>query len=100
MYFTELKNKEVVGFYNTEIHGEEKCNLVLENGGIKIDEELHQHLLSLGQSKFIGVKEDKVYTLSDKDLFEKIIATVDDTPQAPTTEERLGALELALLEML
>ena len=100
MYYAELINNKIVGFYLKEIHGIDKCNLILSNAGIKLDEELHQYLLNLGQSKFIGVKENKIYTLLDKALFEKVIPPVDNTPQAPNADERISALELALLEML
>ncbi len=97
MYFTELKNNVIEGFYLEEINGIQKCNSVLESGGIEIDEELHQHLLSLGQCKFTGVKEGKMYTLSDKDLFEKVVQPVDDIPQQPSLEERLAALEALMM---
>lgn len=81
MYYADVKGKERVVYYIVEINGEEKCNLILENGGIKINEELHQYLLSLGQCKFIGVKEDKIYTILDKNLFEKVILPIDPSPQ-------------------
>lgn len=47
----------------------ELCNSIVMNKGIKIDEELWQYLLSLGQVKFIGNIENRQYTILDKDLF-------------------------------
>ena len=100
MYYAELINNKIVGFYLKEIHGIDKCNLILSNAGIKLDEELHQYLLNLGQSKFIGVKENKIYTLLDKALFEKVIPPVDNTPQEPAMGDRVAALEAALMGVL
>lgn len=70
MYYMNLdENKKNNGFYTEEIHGIELCNSILMNKGIKIDEELWQYLLSLGQVKFIGNIENRQYTILDKDLF-------------------------------
>lgn len=101
MYYADVKNKGVVGFYLEDINGIDKCNLIFKNGGIKVDEELHQYLLNLGQSKFIGVREERLYTLADKALFEKIIPPVDNTPQPKSQieilQETVDALVLSSL---
>lgn len=91
-YYVELKDKKVNGFYTEEIHGFEKCETIIANGGIKINEELWQQLLILRECKFIGVVEDKEYTILDKDLFEEVIQPIDTTPQPPSFNEQLVAL--------
>lgn len=77
--------------------------IILENGGVKINEELHQYLLSLGQCKFIGVKEDKIYTILDKNFFEKVVLRVDPSPQTKSEleiiKEKIAIQEQSLLEL-
>lgn len=93
MFYACIKNKTIEGFYHQDIHGEQVCNTVYVMGGIKVDEELHQQLLSLGEVEFIGVKEEKLYTIADKSLFKKVDAVVDTSPQPPSSEQRISALE-------
>lgn len=97
MVFTNIQNNKVKGFYTVDIHGEQVCNSVYAMGGLKIDEELHQYLLTLGECKFIGTVEEREYTILDKDLFETVIQPIDNTPQEPSLEERLAALEALMM---
>ncbi|WP_346847984.1 MULTISPECIES: hypothetical protein [unclassified Clostridium] len=90
----EKKNN---GFYTEDIHGIEKCETILAQGGLLVDEELWQHLLVVEECKFIGTVEQREYTILDKDLFEKIIQPVDTKPQQPLLEERLAALETLMM---
>ena len=98
MFYMDLDTeKEDNGFYTEEIHGLEKCETIIANSGLKIDEELWQHLLSLGKCKFTGTVEAREYTILDKDLFETVVQSIDVTPQQPSTEERLAALEALMM---
>lgn len=97
MFYVDLDNKKVIGFYIEDIHGVETCNSILKNGGFRIDEELWQHLLTLGECKFLGTVEQREYTILDKDLFERVVQPVDTTPQQPSMEERIAALELLMM---
>lgn len=72
------KNNEVLGFYHKNIHKS------IPEKNIQIDNELWQYLLNIGSFK---IKEeyldsifnsDKVFNISDKDMFEVNTA---DTPQ-------------------
>lgn len=93
IFYTKINSSMIDGFYVVDIHGKEKCQSILDNGGILIDEELHQHLLTLGQVEITATKEDRVYTINDKDLFREIPLVVDTVPQPPTLEERMAVLE-------
>lgn len=97
MYYANIKNNKINDFYVEDVHGLEACNSIIKNGGIKIDEELWQHLLTLGECKFVGMAEEREYTIIDKDLFERVIQPVDTTPKQPSLEERLEALELLMM---
>ncbi len=102
MYYVEIKSsKENCKFYTEDIHGIEKCNMVTSEGGIIIDEELWRYLLTLGSSKFIGIAEEREYTILDKELFEEVVQPIDTTPQPPTFNEQLAALgeEVASLKL-
>lgn len=88
MYIVEIENNTVIGFYTQDINGGKECSLILERDGINIDEELHRYLLSLGKCKFTGIKEDRVYSMKDKDLFEEIIQQSENKP-IPKTEVEL-----------
>jgi len=93
MYYVEIKSsKENCKFYTEDIHGIEKCNMVISEGGIIIDEELWRYLLTLGSSKFIGIAEEREYTILDKELFEEVVQPIDTTLQPPTFNEQLVAL--------
>jgi len=86
------------GFYAEDIHGIETCNTIIKNGGVKIDEELWQYILILGECKFTGAVEEREYTILDKELFEIVVQPpTDDTPQQPSLEERLAALEALMM---
>lgn len=93
-YYVELNNEHIVeGYYNEDINGYEKCDHVLALGGIKIDQELWEHLTSLNQCRFLGVLEDRLYTIVDKDLFEKVVTQVDPGVPVPSLEDRIKILE-------
>lgn len=100
MYYVKLNQGDVEGFYIEDLHGTEICTSIYEEGGLKIDDELHEYLLTLNSCRFTGVKEDRDYTISDKDSFTAIISPPDNTPQLPTQEDRLAALEAALMGVL
>lgn len=101
VYYAQLNSEgNIVGFYLKGLHGEDVCNRIYTNGGIKINEELWNKLLSYGVSKFKSIKEDRVYIIDDLALFEKYIPPIDNTPHEPAIGDRIVALELALLEIL
>lgn len=89
MYYVKINSGVIDGFYIEDLHGEQVCNTVYLMGGLKVEEELYQHLLSLGQAEFIGSKEEKIYTILDKDLFKKVIQPLDPTPPQPSQLELL-----------
>ncbi len=91
-YYTILKDEKIKGFYCKDIHGEDYCKTIINSGGLEISEELWSHLLSLGESKFIGEVEKRLYTIEDKELFEEVIQPIDTTPQPPSFNEQLVAL--------
>lgn len=97
MFYVKIDNKKVLGFYITGLHGLELCNQIYADGGIKIDDELHRYIISVGEVEFNGVKEDRIYSIEDKALFEQVVQPVDTTPQPPTLEERLMALESLMM---
>lgn len=99
IYYAEIKEKIITAYYIEDIHGEELCKSILVKGGIVVDEELHQYLLTLGEVEFTGIKEDRIYTLLDKSLFNKVEIMIDSTQQ-PSQEERISALETALMGVL
>lgn len=93
MYYVEIKSdKENCRFYTEDMHGFEKCETIIANGGIKINEELWRYLLTLGSCRFIGKVEDREYTILDNELFEEVVQPIDTTPQPPTFNEQLAAL--------
>lgn len=93
MFYMDLdSDKNNNGFYIEDIHGLETCNTIIKNGGVKIDEELWQYILTLGKCKFTGVVEEREYTILDKELFEKVVQPIDTTLQPPTFSEQLVAL--------
>ncbi|HAY3897729.1 TPA: hypothetical protein JRS25_003672 [Escherichia coli] len=101
-YYTILKDKKIKGFYCKEIHGEDYCKTIIySGGGLEVSEELWSHLLSLGESKFIGKVEERLYTIEDKELFEKVVPPLESIPPTQlSNEERLAALEAALMGVL
>jgi len=92
-----LEDNKITGFCSEDNAGVERCNEILASGGFKIDKELWQYLLALGDCKFTGTVEEREYTILDKDLFERIVQLIDDTPKQPTLEERLAALEALMM---
>lgn len=93
IYYMDLNEDKVgQGFYTEDIHGAEQCKDIIDNGGIKINEELWQYLLSLGVVEFTGTVEQREYTILDKDLFKGVVQPVDATPQPPTFSEQLTVL--------
>lgn len=99
MYYVKIENTEGKGFYIEEIHGRDVCIFIYNAGGLKIDDELHDYLLTLNTFKFIGVKEDREYTINDKELFKAITTTVEDSHDL-TMEERMAALEQLIMGVL
>lgn len=93
MIYANVKDKVITGFYIEEFHGVDKCQSVLENGGIEVDEELWGYILSLGVVTFKEIAEERKYTILDKNLFEGVVQPIDITPQQPNLEDRMIALE-------
>lgn len=91
-YYAVLKESEIKGFYCEDIHGVDYCETIVNSGGLEISQELWGHLLTLGESKFMGEVEKRLYTIEDKELFEKVVQPIDTTPQPPTFSEQLVAL--------
>ena len=89
MIYANIKDKVIIGFYTEDIHGIEKCASIIGNGGLKVDEELWQYILTLGECKFVGTVEQREYTILDKNLFERVIRPIDTTPQPLTFSEQL-----------
>lgn len=100
IFYLSLDNNNMNGFYNTNFHDEEFCKSILDSGGIIIDEELHSYLVSLCDFKFIGLREERLYTIKDKDLFIATPPRIDTTPQQPTLEERITAMEELIMGVL
>lgn len=87
------------GFYIDDKEGKK----VLREGGLSITIELWKHLLNIGLFKFNGTKEDRIYTIDDKGLFETFKLPIDDTPQ-PKSElellkEKVAIQEQTILEL-
>ncbi|HSQ90160.1 hypothetical protein [Romboutsia sp.] len=61
-----LENDVFDGFYVEGIHN------VFPTNCITIDVQLYEYLLDVGVFRLLAEKEDKVYTLDDKEKFEKI----------------------------
>lgn len=103
-YYAQLDNEgKILGFYLQGIHGEQVCNQIYTCGGLKLNEEIWKELVSYGVAKFNGAKEDRIYTMSDLALFEKVIPPVDNTPR-PKSEleiikEKQAIQEQSLLEL-
>lgn len=89
MYYAKIIDRIIEGFYIEEFHGEELCQSIVESGGIEVDEELHQYIISLGKAEFLGIKEEKIYTIIDKDLFKEVIQPEDTTPHPPSDVDLL-----------
>lgn len=95
-YYTELIENKINGYYLEDRHGKEFCRSI--NNYIKVNEELHCYLLTLREAKFIGEKEDRLYTIDDKELFS--IVEPSQITIEPSFEERLAALESAMMGVL
>lgn len=68
MYYVELKDGKIKGVYTKKVHGEKLCNDLYKNDGLILDEEIWQYVLAFGETKFIGTREDREYTIGDKEL--------------------------------
>lgn len=88
IYYAKLNNaQEIEGFYIEDFYGKELCESL---NHINVDEALHSYLLNVGSLMiFRGVKEDRLYTILDKDLFKKVIQPEDTTPQPPSEMDLL-----------
>ena len=95
IYYTKLDGNKISGFYIESFHGKELCESL---NHIKIDEELHSYIIDFGLVAFNGLKEDKLYTIEDKDSFCK--EEPEPVVLSPTVEDRLAALEQLMLEAL
>lgn len=96
-YYAELNEQNhIVGYYIEDFHGLEKCQSLSRY--ILVDEELHQHLLSLSYVEITAEPESKIYTIENKDLFVEVISK--EVQLGPTLEERIAALETALMGVL
>ncbi|GEM_PF-713632 len=93
-YFAVLEeDNKIKGFYCEAIHGIDYCKSIIDNGGLKLSEELWSYIINLNVSiEFIGKVEDREYTILDNELFEEVVQPIDTTPQPPTFNEQLAAL--------
>lgn len=104
-------NKEtgiIEGFYVEGIHGKEKIDEILANGGIPLSTELWQELLTYGQAKVDTVAlsaipvtmeegEEFSYGMDCVGFFSKVESEVSDVAPEPTEvellTERVNSLE-------
>lgn len=81
-YYAQLDNEgKILGFYMQNLHGEQVCNQIYTCGGLKLNEEIWKEIVGMGVAKFLGTREERIYTMDDLALFEKIIPPVDNTPK-------------------
>ena len=103
-YYVQLDNEgKILGFYLQDIHGEQVCNQIYTCGGLKLNEGIWKELVGMGVAKFLGIREDRIYTMDDLALFEKVIPPVDNTAR-PKSEleiikEKQAIQEQSLLEL-
>jgi len=99
MYFVLLdSNKLVTGCFTIESNGEKFCNELDKESTIKIDDKLFEYLIFLpGQKQFVGIVDERVLTIADKDLLQSYIVT---EAKIPSLEERIIVMEKLLLEVL
>lgn len=88
-HYAVLKEGKIKGFYCEDIHGVDYCETIVNSGGLEITEELWSHLLNLGESEFIGEVEKRLYTIEDKELFEKVVPPLQDINTEKTEFEIL-----------
>lgn len=111
-------NKEtgiIEGFYVEGIHGKEKIDEILANGGIPLSTELWQELLTYGQTKVdtvalavipMTMEEDGefCYDMTCVDCFSKVEPEVNEVEVKPTEvellTERVNTLEDKLDQIL
>lgn len=101
-YFGKIEDKsnKIIAFHVEDLDGEFFCKEIINLGGIEVSEELHNYMVSQGQVKFIGTLEKRVYTLEDKHLFETVVQPPINNQLTPSNEDRLSALETALMGVL
>lgn len=96
-YHAELNSQnQILGYYMEEIHGTERCQSLPNS--IMIDEDLHEYLLSLGFAELIAPPEGGMYTMENKNVFQKVVPKEILMP--PSVDERVAALEQLMLEVL
>lgn len=102
LYYSPVaRDGELKGFYVEDVHGEKACNDIIIKGGIKVTEELHEYLLTLGIPKIVGVPQPNIeYGILDKDSFTSMPFTPTPPPIEPSDQDRLAALEAALMGVL
>ena len=113
-YYCEIENGFIKGtFFNEEYHGIDKCNEIMANGGLCIDEELHQYCTSLtgkravneerliehmetatmhmndGNFTYIPSYDEFVFGIDVKDCFISVVDPFIPKPQPPTELELL-----------
>ncbi len=124
-YYFSLKDGVIDGsFYIESYHGVEKCNEIMANDGICIDEELHQHCLSLegkiavnedglrdwmedttmhmndGNLAYIPSYDEFVFGIEVKECFTSAIEPYIPTPELPSELELLQEEVLNQSEMM
>lgn len=100
-YYGEIdETKKVTAYYIEDLHGKDFCASVLAKVGVRLDSDLHDYLISLGSVRFEGVISPRVYNMEDKSMFTQILPEPDVTPKPPSANERLEALEAALMGVL
>ena len=91
--YIKFDKKGEYGFYTPKMHGEEFC----EDECIKITDSFYDYLLE-NNGKYLIDAENITDVLTEENLIERPIATIE-ADDIPTDQERLQALEQALLEM-
>lgn len=84
MVYVALNDENVViGYYTTTIHGESKCNKVIQNGGVVIAPQVWNVITKWYKAKFIGIsKEQYITSISDFEEVKKIIEEIE-IPKTP-----------------
>ncbi len=68
IFYSKMEDKIIIEYYPREAYSE-KENESVDNIGVYLDFQLYQYCLSLGQVEFNGAIDDRIYTISDKNLF-------------------------------
>lgn len=70
IFYAELNDNHIVGYYLEEYHGIDKCNSLTDY--IRVNNELHNYLLTLNDVSFNGIRKNEIYTIEDKLNFSQI----------------------------